>query len=491
MKTIMILSDTLNRHFLPAYGNTWVQTPNIDRLAKMSVTFDNHWVGSMPCMPARRDILTGRLNFLEKAWGGMEPFDVPVTDLMRTQGVYSHMITDHYHYFHPGGENYHAGFNSWELIRGQELDCYADTLEPLERPERIGRWTPVYAQNKALYDKEEDYPTTKTFASGIDWLKRNENADDYFLWLEVFDPHEPFDAPDEYLALYDDDWDGLVYNWPRYSFVDPEKGETPEAIAHLRKRYAAGLTMMDKQLGLLLDELERQGSLEETMIMLTTDHGFMLGEHNCTGKNEFHVWNEQAHLPLIVHMPGHAHAGERRNQLTQNIDIMPTLCDYHELKYEQTINGESWKPILEDNAPAQRDAAIYGYFGKAVNITDGVHTYFRSPKADNQPLNHYFLSTVGGSHHSLMSKKMYEGGQLDTHLPYTDYPVIKAPFQDAKLWYDCGHFHDTKLFNISNDYAQEKDLCGTIEENNYKELLVKTMKELAVPEEHLERLELV
>ena len=124
------------------------------------------------------------------------------------------------------------------------------------------------------------------------------------MWIESFDPHEPFDVPEEFLEMYDDDWKGTVYNWPRYDFLDPEKGETPDAVNHLRKRYAASISMLDKQIGKLLDELEEQGSLDDTMIIFTTDHGFMLGEHDCTGENNFHVWNEQAHLPLFVKMPG-------------------------------------------------------------------------------------------------------------------------------------------------------------------------------------------
>jgi arylsulfatase A-like enzyme len=491
MKTILILSDTLNRHFLPAYGNNWVKTPNIDRLAKKSVTFDNHWAGSMPCMPARRDLLTGRLNFLEKPWGGMEPFDKSLTDLMRKNGVYSHMITDHYHYFHPGGENYQSGFSSWKFIRGQEMDVCSQNIKGEERPKRIGRWNPVYGKNRATYEKEEEYPTTKTFQAGIDWLDKNKNEDNYFLWLEVFDPHEPFDVPDEYLEMYEDDWDGAVYNWPRYAFLDPEKGETPEAVRHLRKRYAASLTMMDKQLGKLLDKLEENNNFDDTMIILTTDHGFMLGEHNCTGKNDFHVWNEQAHLPLFVKMPGNIHAGEHRNQLTQNIDLFPTLCDYYNLSFEHKINGESWKPVLENNTPAKRAAAIYGYYAKAVNITDGEYTYFRSPNPTNQPLNAYFLSTVGNSHHDLMSKKVYENSEYGPYLSYTDYPVIKTPFQDGKLWYECGHFQETSLFNIEKDYEQKENLANTDIEKKYVDLLVSTMKKLEVPEENFERLNLI
>ncbi len=486
----MILSDTLNRHFLPAYGNDWVKTPNIDRLAKKSVTFNNHWAGSMPCMPARRDLLTGRLNFLEKPWGGMEPFDVSFTDLMRNNGIYPHMITDHYHYFHPGGENYHSGFKSWDLIRGQELDSYIPTMQGVEKPDVIGRWNPIYGKNRATYEKEEDYPTAKTFKSGIDWLERNKNQDDYFLWLEVFDPHEPFDVPDEYLDSYGDDWEGKNYNWPRYDFLDPEKGETPEAVEHLRKRYAASLTMMDAHLGKLLDKLEENGNFDDTMIILTTDHGFMLGEHNCTGKNDFHVWNEQAHLPLFVKMPNNECAGEVRNQLTQNIDLFPTLCDYHNLSYEHKINGESWKPILENNSPTKRNAAIYGYYAKAVNITDGEYTYFRSPIESNEPLNAYFLSTFGNSHHDLMGKDKYKNATLAPYLPYTDYPVIKVPFQDATLWYNCGHFKETSLFNITEDYDQKDNLVNSEIEDKYKDLLISTMKDLDVPEEHFDRLNL-
>ena len=101
MKTILILSDSLNRHYLSPYGNSWVQAPNIQRFAERSITFDNHWIGSAPCMPARRDILTGRLHFLERDWGGLEPFDIPFPHLLRDEaGVYCHMETDHYHYFH-------------------------------------------------------------------------------------------------------------------------------------------------------------------------------------------------------------------------------------------------------------------------------------------------------------------------------------------------------------------------------------------------------
>ncbi|MFP3903163.1 MAG: sulfatase-like hydrolase/transferase, partial [Armatimonadota bacterium] len=75
MRVIMVMFDTLNRRFLPPYGCDWIHAPNFQRLAERTVTFSNAFVGSMPCMPARREIHTGRYNFLHRAWGPLEPFD--------------------------------------------------------------------------------------------------------------------------------------------------------------------------------------------------------------------------------------------------------------------------------------------------------------------------------------------------------------------------------------------------------------------------------
>ena len=122
MRTIFVTLDSLNRHYLNCYNDgAWVRTPNIDRLAQQGLVFDNHYCGSMPCMPARREMYTGRINFLETPWSPIQPWDDCLQpELWRQKDVYSHMITDHYHYFHSGGESYHTRFNSWEFLRGQE-----------------------------------------------------------------------------------------------------------------------------------------------------------------------------------------------------------------------------------------------------------------------------------------------------------------------------------------------------------------------------------
>ena len=110
--------------------------------------------------------------------------------------------------------------------------------------------------------------------------------------------------------------------------------------------------MADEFLGRLLDELERQGIFDETLIILTTDHGHLIGEHGCTGKNRWHAWNELCNLPLVAKLPGNRNAGQRRAQLSQNIDVMPTLLDYFGIDCPHAIHGESLRGVFE------RDAAV-------------------------------------------------------------------------------------------------------------------------------------
>jgi hypothetical protein len=300
----------------------------------------------------------------------------------------------------------------------------------------------------------------------------------------VFDPHEPFDCPQEYVDLYNDDWDGPHYDWSGYEAVDAES----EATRHLQRKYAATLTMMDEWFGKLLDEVERQNGFEDTLIILTTDHGHMLGEHNVTGKNNWQAWNEMAHLPLIVHLPGSLHARERRNQLTQNIDIMPTLLDYFGVPLKNPVHGESWKVILEDDSPAQRQAALYGWYGQTINVTDGNFTYFRAPvRKDNQPLYRYFLTPGTFSFRDVCPKDFYDQAEFGQYLPYTDYPVIRVAVNRprGKEW------AKTMLFDIKSDYDQTTNIVGTEVERRYQELIVTTMEKMDAPAWQFERMGLI
>ncbi len=140
MKAIMVMFDSLNRHFLEPYETiTGTKTPNFLELARRTVQFERCYVGSMPCMPARRELHTGRYNFLHAPWGYIEPFDVSVPQLLTENGVHTHLVSDHYHYWENSGANYHCHFKTWDAVRGQEGDPWIARVGGMDTPRRNRR----------------------------------------------------------------------------------------------------------------------------------------------------------------------------------------------------------------------------------------------------------------------------------------------------------------------------------------------------------------
>ena len=457
--------DSLNRRYLPAYGNTWVRTPNMDRLASRSCVFDNHYVGSAPCMPARHDLLTGRLDFLERNWAPIQPFDCTLPYVLGRHGVFSHMVTDHYHYFHLGGENYHAHFGSWEFIRGQEKDVWMSDFGHLPSRPHYGADGSQYRLNRENFHTEEDYPSPKTLRSAADWLERHHDEDNWFLLVDSFDPHEPFDYPDGQ-EEYPDDYQDALFYWPAYASAD----QAPqEAIAHARRRYAHLITMSDRFLGKALDVLDRYQMWDDTMVILTTDHGYMLGEHGFMAKNYMPAYNEVYQIPMMISLPGMDRTS-RCAALTQNIDLMPTILDFHGVGREDCwhpLHGRSLLPLLRNEGGPWRSAVIYGMFGRQVNFCDGRYTYFCAPaREDNQPLNIYTAmpSTI---FHYWDRDHVRDVSKIETgpFLSYTDYPVFKIPNTITMLADDTHNFArryptagENLLFDLSADPGQERPI---------------------------------
>ena len=246
---------------------TDVQTPHLDAFAERSCVFDNHWIGSAPCMPARRDILTGRYNFLERPWGPIEPFDVTLPACLRANGNFCHITTDHCHYLRTGGEGYLQEFNTWDYYRGQEGDPWVSRIdEPGNMPETFyGRVREQYQKNRQLWPNEEDMPSPKTFQSACDWIDGNAGADDFFLMVEAFDPHEPFDVPDKCMEMYggEEGLDRDYFEIPLYKRVS-DTDVTPEAKAYIQRRYKALVTMTDHWFGKLIDTLDEPTTCSTT-----------------------------------------------------------------------------------------------------------------------------------------------------------------------------------------------------------------------------------
>ena len=478
MKTLFLLFDSLNRSALGAYGGG-IPTPNFDRLAARSTIFDSHFAGSLPCMPARRDMQTGRLNFLHRSWGPLEPFDDSFAAQLKQAGTYSHLVSDHYHYFEDGGATYHTRYASWDFIRGQESDPWAAMVAPpLDRFR--AQYHPLQFEdhrnghrlqgmiNRTRISDIGDFPVVQCIDSAIAFLDENGRADNWLLQMETFDPHEPFHAPAGYR---DDDsgYEGPVLDWPRYKQVD----ETAAESAELRANYAALVRLCDDQLGRLLDHLDATDGWDDTAIILTTDHGFLLSEHDWWAKNRMPFYNEVAHIPLMIHLPGQT-GGQRIAALTQTIDLMPTLLDLHGETPGPHVRGHSLLLLLDGRKAKIRDVALYGIFGGAINATDGRHTYFRYPETmESHDLFEYTL--MPAHNRSLFTTEELAPATLYRGFDFTcGAPVLRLPARpDAKRSPRQGGFADTRtvLYDLAadpgqttprHDAGQEARMCDLI-----------------------------
>jgi len=505
MRTIFVLFDSLVRDALTCYGGNTIHTPNFQRFAQRAVTFDTHYTGSLPCMPARRDLHTGRLNFLHRSWGPLEPFDQSFSECLRQAGVYTHLVSDHYHYWEDGGATYHNRYCSWEFIRGQEWDKWKAMVEPplarflamyhpMQHPagQEDGRIQAMV--NRAHMQDEADFCCPRTFAAGFEFLDRNRDANNWMLHLECFDPHEPFHAPARFREHYPSGYQGPILDWPRYK----RNEESAEEIAELRANYAALLSMCDHYFGQLLDYMDRHDLWKDTALVLSTDHGFLLAEHDWWGKNRMPFFNEIAHIPLLIAHPAFvAQAGQRRQALTQTIDLMPTLLDLHGVKIPETVAGHSLLPLLQSDQPI-REAALYGMFGAGTNITDGRYTYFRYPEdMTRQMLYEYTLMPMHLK--TLFHVDELRGAQLVPPFGFTQgVPLLKVPARRNSKGQPTGHqgqgggYEDTTtvLYDLHTDPQQQQPFRDAVIEKRLLAQMEKLMQDNEAPIEAYQRLDL-
>lgn len=367
MKVILIISDTLRRDHLGLYGNGWIHTPNLDRLAKRSFVFEQAYCASFPTVPNRNDVLTGRYTFTYKPWAPLDPGEVTLQDTLRKAGFITSLIVDTPHPFAPAF-NYQRGFEAWELIRGQEHDAWKTSPREVKFPCNPSKLRNPYGtvvqylRNVAWRQKEEDYFVARTMKAACDWLEEN-HRENFFLYVDTFDPHEPWDPPQYYVDLYDPGYEGEEVIYPRYDRW--EDFMTEAELKHARALYAGEVTLVDRWIGKLIERAESLGLLSDTMIIVTTDHGFYLGEHGFIGKSwikgNFHqslpLYPEVAHIPLIVYLPG-MEKEQRLTAFAQSVDIMPTVLDFLGVEIPKTVQGTSLLPVLEGKKEGIRDFAV-------------------------------------------------------------------------------------------------------------------------------------
>ena len=410
MKAIMVMYDSLNRHMLAPYGCDWTHTPNFKRLAERTTTFDTCYVGSMPCMPARRELHTGRYNFLHRSWGPIEPFDDSMPEILARNGVYSHLISDHYHYWEEGGANYHTRYSSYEQVRGQEGDYWKARLgDDVDLHPQGGNWQlhppranedPRHSRlrhdyvNRHCMEKEgHGFCQARTFDLAEEFLHANHAQDQWFLQVETFDPHEPYHVDDSFRKLYGLG-DAPDADWPPYGPV----GEHGDLVEPMRKKNAALVSMCDHHLGRVLDWMDRYDLWKDTLLIVNTDHGFLLGEHDMWAKCCMPFYEEIAHTPLFMWDPRVGAAGERRRALVQTIDLPATILEYFGLPLPPDMQGRPLRQTLRDDTPV-REAGLFGIHGGHANVTDGRYVYMRACiREDNEPLSQYTLMPTQMKH---------------------------------------------------------------------------------------------
>jgi arylsulfatase A-like enzyme len=490
VKAIMVMFDTLNRHMLPPYGCDWVHAPNFTRLAARTVTFDNCYVGSMPCMPARRELHTGRYNFLHRSWGPLEPFDDSMPEILREAGIYTHLATDHQHYFEDGGATYHQRYNSWDFSRGQEGDLWkGHVADPVIPPVVAGRgdearrdtrrtWRQDWI-NREYMQREEDQPQPRTFANGLEFLRVNHDQDNWYLQIETFDPHEPFFTQQHYKDLYPHTYNGAHFDWPPYRPVD----ESEEEVQHVRYQYAALLSMCDHYLGKVLDLMDELNLWHDTMLIVCTDHGFLLGEHDWWAKVVQPFYNEVAHTPLFIWDPRSRRQGERCDSLAQMIDLPATLLDYFGVPRPPSMQGIPLADAVARNAPT-REAVIFGMHGGHVNVTDGRYVYMRAPASpDNSPLYEYTLMPTHMRYRFTVEELQHI--ELAEPFPFTKgCRVMKIAGRSSSNAHQFG----TLLFDMQNDPRQERPLSDPAVEEQMIGHMVRLMRATEAPPEQYVRM---
>lgn len=492
---VVILLDSLNRHMLGAYGGEEFATPNLDRFAARATRFTKHHTGSLPCMPARHDILCGALDFLWKPWGSVEIWEDAITYELRKAGVTTQLISDHPHLFETGGENYHVDFTAWDYQRGHEGDPWKTRPDPswMGSPHNFKRRKP-YEDSRGYFCGEEDFPGPRTMRATARWIEENAaHHDRFMLFVDEFDPHEPFDTPEPYASMYDKEWsDEHHMIWPPYMQGALEKGVLTQAQAkQLRASYGGKLTMIDHWFGKVLDALDAGNHWDDTVVILCTDHGHYLGEKDIWGKPGVPIYQTLGHIPLMIAHPGIAPG--TCDALTTSVDIFATLADIFGIEVRQRTHGHSLLPLLRGEKDNVREWLLTGIWGREVHYVDKRYKYARAPQGVNAPLT--MLSNRWSTMPTHMLTREQELPLPDdraylSRMPGSSVPVIRQDFVngDKIPYWAYANFGGNHLYDLVEDGGETRNLAGETLEKDYAERLRSVLKELEAPDSQFKRL---
>jgi arylsulfatase A-like enzyme len=389
MNLIIIIADTWRADYLGCYGNDWIQTPNLDQLAAEGTVFTNCYADGLPTIPARRVYFTGKSILpMENGWRPLYPHDVTIAEVLQQNAYTTAFIADTYHYFKPN-LNFHKGFNTWEWIRGQENDQWKSGPKEKFHPkqhmpehlwnENYDRLMRQYLMNTQDWQTEEDYFCAESFRAGMRWLERNVKNKPFMLWIDTFDPHEPWDAPKRFQEMYYDN-----YPCERFLFGYGVRHQDIQAddIPAIKGLYAAEVTFVDRWIGRFLERVQDLGLMDDTIIAFSTDHGTHLDELGCVQKTPGLLNSCVAQLPLIVRHPDAQFAGKRVGALVNAVDFMPTFLSMLGVEGPEEMTGKNCWQLVTGEADAIYERIFTG-FGPFAAVRELQWHYFQHIKGQN------------------------------------------------------------------------------------------------------------
>jgi arylsulfatase A-like enzyme len=333
------------------------------------MTFTQAFVASFPTGPMRRDTLSGRFTFPYRAWQGeYDHGEAVLPEVLSQHGYVTAYAGDT-----PSNGGFAPYFDHFVFIKGQAgsnvelepdetFDLPADPRKLRIPPERLQR----IRKTEALWEGEEDRFVAQTMRAASRWLEgRYGQATPFFLMVDTFDPHEPWDPPRYYIDMYDPDYTGNELFEPAY---EPADYATPDEIKHMRCLYAGEVSLVDRWIGYLLETVERLGMARDTAIIFTSDHGFYHGEHGLIGKvqldregiicKRWPLYDTIAHIPLLIKIPGLQRGLDVSDAFCQPPDLMPTILDLVDVPIPPTVQGQSLLPVIRGEQQVVRDSAI-------------------------------------------------------------------------------------------------------------------------------------
>jgi arylsulfatase A-like enzyme len=470
---IIVVSDTFRCDLLSGFRvrGKVVKVPHLSKLASESAFFTRAYAASFPTVPHRHDLLTGKFTFTYSDWEPLPRGEVTLPMVLKEAGYVSMMVADTPHIL-KDGFNYDRGFDGWVWVRGQENDQFRTSPREVKLPcnpakLRSVETTVQHLRNNALRFREEDWIPAKTATEAMHWLEENYRSKPFLLYVDFFDPHEPWDPPRWLVDALDPGYSGEEVIYPAYGPCDYL---SRDELEHIRALYAAEALLVDKWIGRLLEKVEELGLFEDTAVIFTSDHGFYLGEHGLVGKSivmgGYHgyapLYEEVARVPLLIRLPDSM--GVERvevGELAQPPDITATVLELAGLNPSKFgVQGKSLLPYITGEA----EGPLRGIAVTSPPIVRGPRGGLRPTVTSYDGWSLIIASAEAPSLEEAVYTMVVDGVQR----------VLK-PFGAVK----------TELYNLKEDPGQARDLAkerGDVVSRLHGEFL-KLLRELGAREE--------